>query len=251
MAVLESIYNFIYQYFIHPIKYATGYNIINTTAYALLFIFLVDSTQKTIEKLKISMNRFLKAFVPYVLLGGVMRVLTDAKIYPQDFVFVTPGIYLLMLALTFVDAYFQIPLGWLLLAVNLSEIVFRTNAYLLVLFFAFMTTVFSITVLRIIKIKVNYLIILIFFAHMLDAASTYVAVDIFNYGEQHVLANFFMNISQTAAVMFPLKMIVLMIIVKFFEEIKDPDTRAFLYWVVAAIGIGPGIRNTLMATMGL
>jgi len=251
MGVLETVYSYVYNYFIYPIEEGTGYNIVNTPVLALLFLWMVSAAEKTAKSLKIPMNRFLKALLPYIFLGGVMRALTDAGVYPQGFVFVTPGIYLLMLSLTFFDAYFRLPLGWLLLAANLSAVTFKTNAHLLVLLFAITTTAFSISLLRLIKIRVNYLIILVVFAHMFDAASTYIAVDLFHYIEQHVLANFFMGVTQTAAVMFPLKLLALTLIVKIFEDIKDPETRAYLYWMAAAIGLGPGIRNTLIATMGL
>lgn len=251
MGVLESVYDFIYKYFVHPIESGEGYNPVNTPVLAVLFIFLVVSCQKMIKSLKIPMNQFLRHFIPYVFLGGVVRALTDARVFPQEFAFVTPGIYLLMLGLAFVDAYFKLPLGWLLLAANLYLVTFKTDAYLLVLLFAIPATAASLSFFRGIGIKINYLIILAIFAHMLDAASTYIAIDIFNCGEQHVLANFFISATNTGAVMFPLKLIALALIVKFFEEIEDPDTRAYFYWVVAALGIGPGIRNILVATIGL
>jgi uncharacterized membrane protein len=251
MDILQSVYGFVFQYFINPIQSGTGYNVVNTPVLALLFLFMVDSFQKGIKRLFISMDGFLAAFVPYVVLGGVMRALTDAGVYPQEFVFVTPGIYLLMLSLALIDAYFKLPLGWFLLAANLSAVVFKTDAVLLVAFFAVPATVIGALLFRALGVRMNYLVLLALFAHMLDASSTFIAVDFFNYGEQHVLANVFMDLAHTAAVMFPLKLVALAVIFYFFEDIKDPDTKAYLYWVVAALGIGPGIRNTLMAAMGL
>jgi len=250
MDVLRSVYDFVYTYFIDPIQSGTGYNPVNTPVLAVLFLVLVDAAQKTIKSLKIPMDRFLKSFVPYVLLGGVLRVLEDAGIY-QGPLFVTPGIYLLLLGLTLLDAYFKMPLGWLLLAANLTAVTFQTDAFFLVLSFAVPATAISFSLFRMGRVKMNYLIILALFAHMLDAASTFVAIDFFACGEQHVLANFFMDLAHTAAVMFPLKLVALAVLIHFFEEIEDPETKAYLYWVVVAVGLGPGIRNTLLATIGL
>lgn len=251
MDVFQSVQGFVYEYFIAPIQSGTGYNVVNTPVLALLFLFMVDSCQKAVAKLGMSMHRFLVAFVPYVLLGGVMRALTDAGLYPQEFVFVTPGIYLLMLAFAFIDAYFKLPLGWFLLAANLSAVTFRTDAALYVGVFAVPATLISVLLFKGAGVRLNYLILLAVFAHMLDASSTFVAVDFFNYGEQHVVANLFMDWAQTASVMFPLKLFALAIIIHFFEDIPDQSTKAYLYWVVIAVGMGPGIRNTLMAAMGL
>lgn len=246
-----SISELIKTNFIDPIIYGTGYNPINTTTYALLFLFLVDATFKTIKKFKINMSRFFNAFLPYIFLGGVIRTLTDAGVYPHTFAFVTPGIYLLMLALTFIDTFFNLPLGWILLAINLTGVVVKNNAPNLVFAFGFMATALSVILLRFLRFKIGLVEIGAILAHMIDAASTFVAIDLFRYGEQHVLANFFISTFSTAAVMFPLKLLALAIIIKAFESLDDPDMRNFLYLVVIAIGIGPGIRNTLSVAMGV
>lgn len=249
--VLDTFVNFFTTYFWKPILYGTGYNIVNTITYALAFLWMVDATQKTLKVLNISMDRFIRAFTPYIMLGGVMRVLTDASVYPQSFAFVTPGIYLLLLSFTFIDAFFNLPLGWILLAINLTGITYSTNAWIFTLVSAIIATVLGAGVLKIIGQKLDKYAVGALAAHMFDAASTFVAIDFFHYAEQHVLANFFINTFNTALVMFPLKLVALALVISAFNGIKEKDMRAFFYMMVIALGAGPGIRNTLLATMGL
>jgi len=256
-----SVSEFIKIYFQDPITYGTGYNPVNTTFYAMLFLFLVDGTIKTLKRFDIKMSRFLNAFTPYIFLGGVMRTLTDAGVYPQNFVFVTPGIYMLMLSLSFIDTFFNIPLGWVLLAVNLTGIMVKNNAPSLVLLFGSIATVLSIYLFNLLKFKLKPLEVIAILAHMMDAASTFVAIDLFGYTEQHVVANSFISLFGTAAVMFPLKLVALFIIIESFRSLINTNTGwrglsardswRFLLWVVIAVGLGPGIRNTLSVAMGV
>ena len=55
--------------------------------------------------------------------------------------------------------------------------------------------------------------LLLAFAHFLDAAATYRALEIFGYGEKHVLPSALISLSGTAAVMFPLKLLVILLVV--------------------------------------
>lgn len=245
------VWDLINKYLIAPIYEGTGYNPINTAVLAILFVFMVESTQRTLKWLKIDMNRFSKVFVPYVFLGGVIRSLTDAAIYPHTPLLVTPGIYLLMLSLSFLDAIFKLPIGWVLLALNLTFITVKNNSYLLIFAFGAMATGISILLLKLLRYKLDIWPVLAIGAHMLDAASTFVAIDFLKYGEQHVLANFFIGLFHTAAVMFLLKFAALLLVLKAFEDIKDPEMRTFFYLVVIAVGAGPGIRNTLSASMNV
>ena len=47
--------------------------------------------------------------------------------------------------------------------------------------------------------------LMIIYAHMLDASSTYIGVDWFSYYEKHVVPTFLIDLTGSAAIMFPLE----------------------------------------------
>ncbi|MBI4017990.1 MAG: DUF63 family protein [Candidatus Aenigmarchaeota archaeon] len=66
------------QYFIDPIRYNTGYNIVNTAAYAVLFVAAVFLAYKGLKKLGIAIDRkFIFAISPYIAMGGILRAVED------------------------------------------------------------------------------------------------------------------------------------------------------------------------------
>ena len=48
---------------------------------------------------------------------------------------------------------------------------------------------------------------MIIYAHMLDASSTFIGVDWFDYCEKHVVPSCFINLVGTEAIMYPLKLL--------------------------------------------
>ncbi len=69
---------FFETYFIDPIKFNTGYNVVNTAAYALILVALVFVVYVLLRRLHITIDkRFAIAIFPYIILGGVLRALED------------------------------------------------------------------------------------------------------------------------------------------------------------------------------
>ncbi len=88
-------------------------------------------------------------------------------------------------------------------------------------------------------------------AHLFDASSTFIAIDFYGYGEQHVLPNALMNLAGTAAVMFPLKIAVILSALYVIDEyVEDDIIRNMLKLAIFILGLSPGLRDFLSLSMG-
>ncbi|MEM4331397.1 MAG: DUF63 family protein, partial [Candidatus Anstonellales archaeon] len=100
--------DFIDKYFIKPIINYEGYNIVNTTTYAIIAIFGLYLTYKYFKKNNIDFDgHFFKSLIPFVFFGSIKRVITDAvnagiaqgwpyaPFYEYNIFNVTPGIYVI------------------------------------------------------------------------------------------------------------------------------------------------------------
>jgi uncharacterized membrane protein len=87
-------------------------------------------------------------------------------------------------------------------------------------------------------------------AHMLDASATFIAVDFLFAVEKHPLPTFMTSIAGTAAIMFVLKLLVLIPLVYFLDkEFKNKNFVTFMLIAVAVLGFAEGIRNLLAIIM--
>ena len=88
-------------------------------------------------------------------------------------------------------------------------------------------------------------------AHLLDASSTFIAVDYYGYGEQHVLPNALTQMVDSAIVMFPLKIAVILPALYIIDTyVEDKTIRNMLKLAIFILGLAPGIRNFLSLAMG-
>lgn len=94
------------------------------------------------------------------------------------------------------------------------------------------------------------------FSQFLDGSATYTGLDFYNYREKHVLPNFFIDHTGTAAVMFVLKFMVLLFAiylldVEYKEDMKEtPRLRGLIKIVVIVLGLAPGMRDMLRLAFG-
>ena len=86
---------------------------------------------------------------------------------------------------------------------------------------------------------------------MFDASSTFVAVEFFNYSEQHVLANALYQQFHTSLTMFPMKIIVIVAVLWIIDQYFDDLTiKNLLKLTVFVLGLAPGLRNILTLAIG-
>jgi uncharacterized membrane protein len=99
--------------------------------------------------------------------------------------------------------------------------------------------------------------VLILSGHMLDASATYVGVDHYGYSEKHRLPSLLMEITGTAAVMFPLKLLFLLPALYYIDSSIGNDVGenrhllALVKLAILVLGFGPGIRDLLRLSLGV
>ncbi|MFH0859924.1 MAG: DUF63 family protein [Candidatus Altiarchaeota archaeon] len=267
----DLISSFVYRYFL-----VDGYNIVNTLAYGLILGLAVFGTIPFLRRIGVSFDRrFVYSLIPYLFYGGTTRELVDQHLgiysglgpYPQNYMFVAPGIYVTMFsvtALTFAlsrllakERYHLMfsGVGILLAGYNLALMVpnienFEALALILLFFsmFAALTILFAKNWLRFLMFEKNYYVVL---AHLLDASATFVGVDYLGFSEKHVLPSFLIERLGTAFIMFPLKLAVLIPALYYIDKDVRDDvlSRRFLKLVILAIGIGPALRDITLAIL--
>lgn len=105
------------------------------------------------------------------------------------------------------------------------------------------------------------LTVLLFFAQYLDASATYWGIDHWGYDEKHVVPGRLIEIAGTAAVMFPLKLVFVLLVSYLVDVLYRADMYdkrgeittfgGLLKLVVIALGMGPGTRDMLRMAMGV
>ena len=102
---------------------------------------------------------------------------------------------------------------------------------------------------KIVKHKINFSIVL---AHLFDASTTYVAVEYFNYTEQHVLPNALNQLFDTYLTLFPMKIIVIVAVLYIIDQyFEDQTIKNLLKLTVFVLGLAPGLRNILTMALGI
>ena len=92
----------------------------------------------------------------------------------------------------------------------------------------------------------------ILYSHMLDASSTYIGVDWFGYYEKHVVPTYLIDLTGTAAIMYPLKLLVLLPLLSIIDKyIEDKSLLNLTKLALIVLGLAPAIRNTLRLTLGI
>ena len=92
---------------------------------------------------------------------------------------------------------------------------------------------------------------MIIYAHMLDASSTYIGVDWFSYYEKHVVPTFLIDLTGSAAIMFPLKLLILLPVLSMIDRsIEDPSLRNLTQTDTDYAGPGTGDEEHAAAGAG-
>ncbi|AMK16215.1 DUF63 family protein [Methanobrevibacter olleyae] len=257
----------------------SGYTIFNTVVYTLVLLIFILAIIKMFKKLEIDPLSIFFSIVPFIFLGCSIRALVDNGVYPKTVFLITPGLYILVGLLTILSFLFSVflfnkrgidyryTLFYIGLLFLLPNIILFSNLNFTAIFYIFITWIFvslifiiiSLLVLyivnynrysnfylvleKIINYKINFSIVL---AHLFDASTTFVALEYFNYSEQHVLPNALNQLFDTYITIFPMKIIVIVAVLYIIDRyFEDTTVKNLLKLTVFVLGLAPGLRNIL------
>ena len=281
--MIDALREFITTYYIHPITHDTGYNPVNTITWALILVAFLFLTLKLLQRLKIQTDRrFIVAVVPYIVVGATLRVIEDAEFVrpPLSYVLITPLIFFLL---------FGCCLALLILAVQIAKSrrgmtrnythVFGLfgllwcllNLALLIVFASIEVPWVPVAVVGIVgaltaviyalaaKYHIGFLTdrlnLGVLAAHLLDATSSFIGIDLLGYTGKHVIEGLIVEYTGTAAGMYLLKLGILVPILYVLEtQFTEKDEEALKNLVLLAllmIGLAPAVRNTLRMMLGV
>ncbi len=103
MNIIDTLWQYIYKYYINGIVNDASYNPVDTVTYAILLGISLFGVYKLLVKLKVEIDtRFIIAVTPYILAGSSLRVLEDSGLFspPLMYLFITPIIYFVNFAVT-------------------------------------------------------------------------------------------------------------------------------------------------------
>jgi uncharacterized membrane protein len=218
-------------------------------------------------------ERLLLSTLPYILAGSSLRVIEDADLVaaPWRYLLITPLIFFLVFFITtaillitrkiwgekYHAKYAAAGLLWTLLNLAVLSSVGIKNAWVIAAIFLLGSALAGGIILGLrgqssfnfLRDRFNRMII---YAHMLDASSTYFGVDWFGYYEKHVVPTFLINLTGSAAIMFPLKLLILLPVLGMIDKsLEEPSLRNLIKLTLITLGLAPAVRNTLRLALGI
>ncbi|WP_292388217.1 DUF63 family protein [Methanosarcina sp. UBA5] len=281
---IDNISQFINTYYLDPIRGDEGYNTVNTFTWAIILGICVFGVFKLLEKLEVKITpRFIASVLPFVLAGSSLRVIEDSPsdIFhpPFSYLLITPNIYFLVFAITvgclwisirmqkaglikdfhFTFAGFGLAWFFINLAVLLHfESILVSYVPLFVIGAGTGLTFIFYLVARHFKSSIftDPLNLSILMVHLMDASSTYIGVDHLGYFEKHVVPTYLINLTGTALVMYPLKLIIFVGVLylldtQFEDDERSVNLKALIKMVILILGLSPATRNTIRMMLGI
>lgn len=270
---------FIYKYYIDPIRYGQPYNVVDTLTYAAVLIIAIYILYRWLSASRLVRvdSRFVLATLPFVVLGGLLRVVQDTGMITSawQFLLVTPLIYFVLffftVAVLILSAYAQragmvsdyVPLyagtgvaaclvaAGLLTWFGITESVIDPEVFLVIMGLAIATSAAVYAAMRYLlgwRYAADPLYLALVFGQMLDASATSYGIDLhpLDYMEVHVVGSNLIELSGTAFVMFPLKLVVLFPAVWLLQRYREEAPPALWHLILLAmitVGLAPGVRD--------
>ena len=272
------IWDFIYKYYVGPTLNGEPYTIVDTLTYALILICAVYLVYRWLKKTGIDIDQeFIVSTIPYVILGGLLRVVEDTGIIPRPWnvILVTPIIFFVV---------FFITVTILVIARTLEKkglIASYTKGYgaggiCACVITAAVLTYFGITETRIalgvlaailamavvssaavwglLRYGLRWSFVddilykLLIVGHMLDASATSFGIDLheLTYVEVHVVGSHLIEATGTAFSMFALKLAVIIPAIYVLEMYRKEGNSQLWHLIILAmivVGMAPGIRD--------
>jgi uncharacterized membrane protein len=281
---IDKILQFINTYYLEPIRGDEGYNTVNTITWAVVLGICIFGVFRLLEKLEVKITpRFIASVLPFVLAGSTLRVIEDspAGIFhaPFSYLLITPNIYFLVFVITVSCLWISIRLqkaglvkdfhltfagfGLLWFFINLVTLLhFENMVFPFVPIFVLgagtgLTFTFYL-VARHFKSSIftDPLNLSILMAHLMDASSTYIGIDKLGYFEKHVVPTYLINLTGTALVMYPLKLIIFIGVLyvldtQFEDDERSLNLKVLIKMVILILGLSPATRNTIRMMLGI
>ncbi len=258
-----DINEFFVKYYLEPLgKY---YTLPATITYAAIFIVAIYLIYRLLEKLKIEITeKFVFSLIPFVLLGGVVRALRDAEIIYKSWLFVSPPIYFYIFSIAFLTVLIskrffresEKVIFYVGSVILIAHLLFLKIAVSQALFYILLSWSISVITLfaagKFFNLNIfSGINLLAIVSQLLDAISATISIEIFGYGEQHVVSNFLMQTFGTW-VFIPVKFAVATIAVYAIDRYAENKSIAnYLKFIIIVLGLALGTRNTLRASMGV
>ena len=104
------------------------------------------------------------------------------------------------------------------------------------------------------NVRLNTLYLLLYFGHFFDGAATFLGIEEYGYIEKHVVPTATIDYVGTAAIMLPLKFLVVtgVILAIEYEESKEEQKEMInlLLLFLLTLGLAPGVRDVLRIMFG-
>ncbi|RNI14540.1 DUF63 family protein [Methanohalophilus sp. RSK] len=278
----DKILQFVNKYYIEPIIYDSGYNPVNTLTWALILGACIFGVIKLLDRMKVEVDeRFILTIIPFILAGSSLRVLEDANVFsaPLKYLFITPNIYFVVFVVTLACLVVSKKLydldvvgdwkktfaaaGGLWFLSNLYALLYfedivRPDALVLILVLGTLVafSIYGLARWQGIGLITNRLNFTILWVHLLDASSTFIGIDMLGYYEKHVVPSYLIGLTDTALVMYPLKLAIFIPVIyvldtQFNDSEESISLRTFVKMVIIVLGLSPATRNTLRMALGI
>ena len=276
--------DFIYKYYIDPITQGEAYNIVDTLTYAIILVAGVYllyrwlSTSTWLSDIGIRVDQaFILATIPYVILGGVVRVIEDTGMITGywKFLLITPLIYFVLFFFTvsmmflslflvkrgLVSSFTTVYAGagtFMLFVCTLILIAWGTTHHGIDLFILFLIPFMALAATTIVFLFMRYVLawtyvadplyITLLFGQLLDASATSYGIDLhpLHYVEVHVVGSHLIEWTGTAFSMFALKLLVLFPGIYILQRFRSEGPQALWHLILLAmitVGLAPGVRD--------
>ncbi len=270
---------FIYKYYIDPIRYGQPYNVVDTTTYALVLLVAIYILYRWFSRSKtIAIDgRFVLATLPYVVLGGLLRVVQDTGMITSDlqYLLITPLIYFLLFFFTaavlvgtssiqkagmirdYIPVYSvtgivaALVAAGVLVSFGIGNTVVDAGVVAFIIGLGLLTTALVYAAMRYLlrwEYAADPLYLALIFGQMLDASATSFGIDLhpLEYVEVHVVGSNLIAWTGTAFSMFPLKLLVLFPGIYILERFRNEGSPVLWHLIVLAmitVGLAPGVRD--------
>jgi uncharacterized membrane protein len=283
-SLMDEISQFINTYYLDPIRTDSGYNPVNTFTWALILGICIFGVLRLLEKLEVKITpRFIISVLPFVLAGSSLRIFADSPAGlvhpPLSYLLITPNIYFLVFAVTIGCLWLSIRLqktglikDFHLIFAGFGLLWFFANIIILLHFHKVVAAYVPLFVIgagtgltfacyllaRHLKSSMftDPLNLSILLAHLMDASATYIGIDKLGYFSKHVVPTYLIQLTGTALVMYPLKLIIFVGVIylldtQFEDDRQSSNMKMLIKMVVLILGLSPATRDTIRMMLGI